>query len=86
MGAYFFLMAALATTLPDLTTLREQRGISLGQIANNTKIRLHYLEIIEAGQFVKLPGVIYNTSYIRQYAACDRFFRGRPAGRVPREV
>ena len=73
MGAYFFLMAALATTLPDLTTLREQRGISLGQIANNTKIRLHYLEIIEAGQFVKLPGGIYNTSYIRQYARAIGF-------------
>ena len=48
--------AALATALSDLTTLREQRGISLGQIVNNTKIRLHYLEVIEAGQFVKLPG------------------------------
>ena len=73
MSAYFFVMAALAATLPDLTTLREQRGISLGQIANNTKISLHYLEIIEAGQFAKLPGGIYNTSYIRQYARAIDF-------------
>jgi len=66
-------MAALATTLPDPKILREQRGISLGQISDNTKIGLHYLEIIEAAQFAKLPGGIYNTSYIRQYARAIGF-------------
>ena len=66
-------MAALTITLPNLTTLREQHGISLRQISNNTKIGLHYLEIIEAGQFAKLPGGIYNTSYIRQYARAIDF-------------
>ena len=73
LSAYFIVMAALATTLPDLTTLREQRGISLGHISNNTKISLYYLELVETGQFAKLPGGIYNTSYIRQYARAIGF-------------
>ena len=60
-------------TLPDLATLREQRGISLGQIAHSTKIGVHYLEGIEQGQFSRLPGGIYNTSYIRQYARAIGF-------------
>jgi cytoskeletal protein RodZ len=66
-------MGALPATLPDLTTLREQRGITLGQIADTTKIGVRYLAIIEAGQFAKLPGGIYNTSYIRQYARAIGF-------------
>jgi cytoskeletal protein RodZ len=65
-------MATFAT-LPDLATLRQQKGISLGQIASSTKIRVHYLEGIEQGQFTKLPGGIYNTSYIRQYARAIGF-------------
>ena len=52
----------------NLTALRHQKGISLDHIAQATKIGLHYLEAIEHGQFAKLPGGIYNTSYIRQYA------------------
>jgi len=59
--------------LPDLATLRQQRGISLGQISNNTKIGVRYLEVIETGEFAKLPGGIYNTSYIRQYARAIGF-------------
>ena len=59
--------------MPDLSTLRQKRGISLGQIAAQTKIGVHYLEGIERGQFAKLPGGIYNTSYIRQYARAIGF-------------
>ena len=43
-------------------------GISLEQIAESTKISIRSLEAIEQGDFRKLPGGIYNTSYIRQYA------------------
>ena len=52
----------------NLTELRHQKGISLNHIAEATKIGLRYLEAIEHGQFAKLPGGIYNISYIRQYA------------------
>ena len=51
-----------------LATIRRNRGISLEQIAESTKISVRSLSAIEQGEFQKLPGGIYNTSYIRQYA------------------
>jgi cytoskeletal protein RodZ len=51
-----------------LQTIRRNRGISLEQIAAATKIGVRSLEAIERGDFRKLPGGIYNTNYIRQYA------------------
>jgi cytoskeletal protein RodZ len=51
-----------------LATIRKNRGISLEQIAQSTKIGVRALEAIERGDFQKLPGGIYSTSYIRQYA------------------
>lgn len=58
----------------DLSAIRLQKGLSLGEIAKQTKIGLGYLDAIEHGEFSKLPGGIYSTSYIRQYARaidCD---------------
>src|SRR5262249_48163325 len=55
-------------TFLELSTIRRNRGISLEQIAKSTKISIRSLEAIERGDFRKLPGGIYNTSYIRQYA------------------
>jgi len=52
----------------ELETIRRNRGISLQQISQATKISVRSLEAIEHGDFQKLPGGIYNTSYIRQYA------------------
>ena len=51
-----------------LATIRANRGVSLQQIAESTKISIRSLEAIERGDFHKLPGGIYNTNYIRQYA------------------
>jgi len=51
-----------------LAEIRRNRGISLQQIAELTKISVRSLEAIEQGNFQRLPGGIYNTSYIRQYA------------------
>lgn len=56
------------TTILGLATIRRNRGISLEQIAASTKISIRSLDAIERGDFRKLPGGIYNTSYIRQYA------------------
>jgi len=61
-------MSIAATTIQDCSALRNQKGISLRQISDSTKIGMHYLEAIEDGQFTKLPGGIYSVSYIRQYA------------------
>ena len=55
-------------SLLGLATIRRNRGISLEQIAQSTKISVRSLQAIEQGDFRKLPGGIYNTSYIRQYA------------------
>jgi cytoskeleton protein RodZ len=51
-----------------LAAVRRNRGISLQQISDVTKIGVRSLEAIEHGDFRKLPGGIYTTSYIRQYA------------------
>ena len=52
---------------------RQQRGISLETIAASTKLGVRQLEAIESGDFSKLPGGIYNTNYIRQYARAIEF-------------
>jgi cytoskeletal protein RodZ len=51
-----------------LAEIRRNRGISLEQIADLTKLGVRTLEAIERGDFQRLPGGIYNTNYIRQYA------------------
>jgi cytoskeletal protein RodZ len=51
-----------------LAEIRRNRGISLEEIADSTKISVRSLAAIEQGDFRRLPGGIYNTSYIRQYA------------------
>jgi hypothetical protein len=59
-----------------LATIRSNRGISLRQIADSTKIGIRSLEAIECGEFGKLPGGIYTTSYIRQYARAIDYDEG----------
>ncbi len=59
-----------------LATIRRNRGITLEQIAESTKINIRSLKAIEGGDFQKLPGGIYNTSYIRQYAKAIDFDEG----------
>jgi cytoskeletal protein RodZ len=59
-----------------LSKIRRNRGISLEQIAQSTKISVRCLEAIEQGEFAKLPGGIYNTSYIKQYARAIDYDEG----------
>ena len=56
-----------------LASIRHNRGLSLEQISQSTKISKRSLQAIEEGDFKKLPGGIYNTSYIRQYARAIEF-------------
>ena len=49
-------------------SIRKAKGISLDEIAIETKLKLATLQAIEAGDFSSLPGGIYNVSFIRQYA------------------
>jgi cytoskeletal protein RodZ len=55
-------------SLPDLVAIRESKGISLTEISRATKISRPYLEAIERFDFEKLPGGVFTTSYLRQYA------------------
>src|ERR1039457_3837453 len=59
-----------------LVTVRRNRGISLKQISDSTKIAIRALEAIEQGEFRELPGGIYATSYIRQYARAIDYDEG----------
>ncbi len=52
-----------------LARFRKKSGVSLETIAEQTKISLRFLRAIEAEEFDKLPGGIFSTSYLRQYAA-----------------
>ena len=63
----------LDNSILGLATVRRNRGISLEEISEATKISIRSLKAIECGEFKKLPGGIYNTSYIRQYAQAIEF-------------
>jgi len=69
-----------------LSTIRRNRGISLQQIAESTKISVRSLEAIEQGDFAKLPGGIYNTSYIKQYARAIDYDESALLAAYQREV
>lgn len=56
------------TSILGVRVWRQQKGISLQTIAASTKLSVRQLEAIESGEFERLPGGIYNTSYIKQYA------------------
>ena len=57
----------------ELASRRKRNAISLEQISKSTKIGMRSLEAIEAEEFQKLPGGVYSTSYIRQYARAIDF-------------
>jgi cytoskeletal protein RodZ len=52
----------------DLAMFRKRAGVSLEEIAQSTKIGSRFLQAIEGEQFEQLPGGIFSTSYLRQYA------------------
>jgi cytoskeletal protein RodZ len=56
-----------------LARWRRKKALSLEQIADTTKISVRSLQAIESEEFKKLPGGIYSTSYIRQYARAIDF-------------
>src|SRR5271170_5834358 len=61
-------MATLPRERWSVASIREVSGVSLEEIARNTKLRVTFLKAIEDANFELLPGGIYNISYIRQYA------------------
>lgn len=52
-----------------LRRAREERGISLAEIQNSTKIRLRYLEALERGEFTVIPGEVYVRGFLQNFAS-----------------
>lgn len=53
----------------NLAVRRAKTGVRLEQIAEDSKISIRFLRAIENEEFEKLPGGVFTTSYLRQYAA-----------------
>lgn len=53
----------------QLTAAREEQGISLGQAADETRIRPQYLAAMEAGDFDALPDYTVARGFLRSYAS-----------------
>ena len=64
---------ATATTVLNLEEIRKKAGVSLETVAESTKISTRFLRAIESEEFEKLPGGVFNTNYIRQYATAIGF-------------
>src|SRR5437667_2802916 len=52
----------------NLRRERELRSVTLEEISDATKISLRALQALEAEEFRKLPGGIFNRSFVRTYA------------------
>jgi len=51
-----------------LKKIREKSGVSLSELATNTKVKREYLEKIEAGDYEQLPFDVYVKGFLRSYA------------------
>jgi cytoskeleton protein RodZ len=59
----------MAATIGErLRLAREERGIPLREISDQTRISVHYLEAIESNDYRRLPGGIFNRSFVKAYA------------------
>ena len=51
-----------------LRQAREERGISISEVAEQTRIAPHYLDLIENDDYRTLPGGIFNKGFVKSYA------------------
>ena len=49
----------------ELKKAREARGVSLPGLAQETRIRLDFVEALESGDFAKLPGEVFGRGFVR---------------------
>lgn len=52
-----------------LRSTRERRGLSIAEVAQDTRISPRFLEALEAEQFDELPAPVYVRGFIRSYAS-----------------
>jgi cytoskeletal protein RodZ len=53
---------------PRLKQARQEKGVSLNDIATHTKIAVPTLEALERSDFGRLPGGIFSRAFVRAYA------------------
>jgi cytoskeleton protein RodZ len=59
----------MAETIGEqLRLAREERGVPLREVSDETRISIHYLEAIETNDYKRLPGGIFNRSFVKAYA------------------
>src|SRR5215204_40116 len=51
-----------------LRQAREERGITISEVAEQTRISPHYLDLIENDDYRTLPGGIFNKGFVKSYA------------------
>lgn len=65
-------VAMVESSKPDfgnkMKRLREERGVTLRQIADATKISVWALEALERNDISRLPGGIFSRAFVRSYA------------------
>ncbi len=60
---------AMSLTLGEkLRQAREERGISIAEVAEQTRISPHYIQSIEDDNYKPLPGGIFNKGFVKSYA------------------
>jgi cytoskeleton protein RodZ len=78
-----------------LRAAREAKGLTINDLADQTRVRVAALEAIEAGDFARLPEPIYVQSYLRAFAQAvgvpvepvlEAFRRGAPSVPAPSAV
>lgn len=52
----------------EIRERREEKGLSLEEVGEKTKIKISYLEAIEEGSWGKLPGEVYLRGFLRTYS------------------
>jgi cytoskeleton protein RodZ len=57
----------MATFGEDLKNARAERGVSLEQIAQHTKVSMRHLRALEENRFEQLPGGVFNRGIMRSY-------------------
>ncbi|HET7293019.1 MAG TPA: helix-turn-helix domain-containing protein [Vicinamibacteria bacterium] len=63
-------LLAEPVTGESLRRAREERRVSLQDIATSTKIGVRFLEYIEADRHGDLPAVVYIRGFVQEYARC----------------
>ena len=53
-----------------LRAAREEKGMSLDDVARQTRIPIRHLEHIERGEWDALPATTYSVGFARSYANC----------------